>query len=230
MAIFPKLILEAKVQLTDMTRLSGVKSFISTGESDVTCMEIEPEDGAGFVDVTTNQYLDWAYSSAGTKTVSLRITTDGSPTTETSTIDAITAATDNLFSNDEELVPHEPDLMAYVPEGRNSYLNVHRLAQDRIMGILDEKRIWDTSGNKLSIASVKDIEELRQWSKFLTLSYVFEGLSNDREDIFFEKAARYREMAKEAESRAALKLDFDGDGTLETSEVADMFSMSMVRR
>lgn len=230
MAIFPKLQLESTVQQNDKCRLDGTKSFISTGEAAVTLMEIEPEDSAGYVTVTSDQFLDWSYATTGEKTVSLRVTTDGSPTTFTKTITVVTAATDNLFSGDAELVAHEPDILNYVPEGRNSYLNVHRLAQDRIMTILDEKRIWDDSGDRLTKSAVTDTQEVNDWSKFLTLSYIFEGLSNDVDDIFFEKANRYRSMAKDAESRAAIKLDFDGDGTLESSEEADLFSMTMVRR
>ena len=230
MAIFPKLQLESTLQTGDKSRLDATKSFISTGEAAITLIEIEPEASAGYTTVTSDQYLDWSYSTTGEKTVTVRITTDGSPTTATGTITVVDATTDNLFSGDAELVAHEPDILSYIPEGRNSFLNVHRLAQDRIMTILDEKRIWDTSGDRLTKSAVTDIQEVNDWSKFLTLSYIFEGLSNDIDDIFFEKASRYRSMSKEAESRAAIKLDFDGDGTLEASEDADLFSMTMVRR
>ena len=230
MAIFPKLILEAKAQVDDKTRLDGTTTFISTDEAAISLVEIEPEDSSGFIAVTSDKYLDWSYATAGDKVVSIRVTTDGSPETSTKTITVVTEATDKLFSSDAELVPHEPDIMNYLPEGKNSYLNIHRLAQDRILTSLDEKRIWDNDGNRLTSADIVDTEEVNDWSKYLTLTYIFEGLSNDIGDIFHEKALRYRNMAKKAASRGVLRLDLNNDGTISSSEKADVRSMTLLRR
>ena len=156
MAIFPVLVAENKLQQYDKTRLDGTKSFISTGEASVTLIEIEPEDGEGFTTVTSDKYLDWAYETTGSKVVTLRVTTDGSPSTRTKTITVVSEADDKLFSKDDELVPHEPDIMNYVPDGRASFINIHRLAQDRIITYLDEKRISDTDGNRLTPSAIID--------------------------------------------------------------------------
>lgn len=228
MAIFPVLVTESKLQQFDKTRLDGTKSFISTGEAAISLIEIQPEATASFVTVTSDMYLDWAYETDGSKVVTLRITTDGSPTTRTSTITVVTEANDKLFSKDSELVPHEPDIMNYVPEGRSSFINVHRLAQDRILTYLDEKRIADNDGNRLTASAIIDTEEVNDWSKFLSLQYIFEGLSSSTDDIFSEKAERYRQMVNKAKNRAVLRFDKDGDGVADTK--ADLYSMNLIRR
>lgn len=228
MAIFPRLELEDVLQVNDKTRLSANKTFISPGEADITLIEIEPEAGAGFIDVTANKYLDWQYATAGNKVVSVRVTTDGAPTSFTKTISVLSEADDKLFSGDAELVPHEPDIMNYVPDGRASFLNVHRLSQDRILAWLDENRIWGTNGAKLTKANIFDLSEVNDWSKFLTLKFIFEGLSNQIDDIFADKARRYDAMMQDARGRAALRLDLDEDGAEDIKQ--DMLSFTMVRR
>ena len=227
--IFPVLETEATVQENDKTRLDGRKSFITPDEAAITLIEIEPEAAAGFIDVTTLQYLDYQYATDGTKTVSIRITTDGAPVTGTVTISVVTAADDKLFSGDAELVAHEPEILNYVRAGRNSFLDVHRTAQDRIITWLDEHRIWDTEGDRLTKDAIIDIEEVNDWSKFLTLKYIFEGLSNATDDIFHDKAMRYAEMASKARNRAAIRLDRDGDGNEDTAAI-DLRTYRLVRR
>lgn len=226
MGIFGNLHLEEKVQENEKTRIDCTKSFVSD-EAAISLVRIKPEDGGSFVTVTSDKYLDWAYETAGTKTATLEITTDGAAHTFTKTIEVVTAATDSLWSSDADLVQHEPDIMNYVPEGKNSFLNIHRLAQKRILAWLDEKRIWDNDGNRLTSADV-DGSDMEEWSKYLALAYINEGLSNALDDIFFEKANRYRSLAEKAASRAVLRLDLDNDGT--TDEKVNNFTGLLVRR
>lgn len=228
--IFPKLVLESVVQINDKTRLDGTKSFISTDEAAITLVEIEPETSAGYVDVTSLSYLDWQYSTAGTKTVTIRITTDGSAVSTTGTISVLSIADDALFSSDAELVQHEGDIMNYVRDGRSSFLDKHRAAQDRILGWLDEHRIWDNDNNRLTKDAVINNDEVNDWSKFLTLQIIFQELSNAIDDIFFEKSERYRKLAEASRARAVLRLDFDGDGTQEVNESRDIRSTRLLRR
>jgi hypothetical protein len=228
MAIFPSLELEQKLQVDDKTRLDARKSFISTGEAAITLVEIQPEASESFIDVTSNKYLDWQYATNGTKSVIVRITTDGAPVTFSKDIEVLSIADDKLFSGDAELVPHEPDVLQYTREGRNSFLDVHRTAQDRILTWLDEHRIWDDNGDRLTKAAIIDLEEVNDWSKFLTLKMIFEGLSNAIDDIFHEKAMRYESMMVSARNRASLRLDRDGDGE-EDLPRQDMRSLRMHR-
>ncbi len=229
MAIFGTLNLENTVQINDKTRLDGTKSFISTGEAAITLVRIRPEASGSFVTVTSDQYLDWSYDTAGTKVVTLEITTDGSAVEFENTITIISVSDDNLFSSDSDLVQHEDDLMSYLPVGRNSWLNKHRAAQDIIMAWLDEHSIWDTSGDRLTTAAIVNTEEVQAWSKYLVLKLIMESLSNQVDDIFSEKARKYGELMDGSRSRAAIRLDRDGDGTIDDARV-DLRSGTLVRR
>ena len=227
--IFPTLELEQTLQVDDRTRLSAEKSYITPDENAITLIEIEPEAGSGFIDVTSSRYLDWQYSTDGSKLVTVRVTTDGSPVTFSRTLPVLSVADDRLFSSDSELLPYEPNLLEWVREGRNSFLDVHRAAQDRILSWLDENRIWDEQGNRLTKEDITDLEEVNDWSKFMTLRLIFEGLSNAVDDIFHEKALRYMEMESKARNRAALRLDRENDGETDVIKT-DLRSMGLYRR
>ena len=227
--MFPVLEIETTLQVNDRTRLSGLKSYNTPDIADITLWEIEPEAAAGFIDVTTNKYLDYQYTTDGDKVVTLRVDNGSTPVTASKTITVVTIVDDNLFSSDPELVPHEPNILNWTREGRNSFLDVHRTAQDRILTWLDEHRIWDTTGNRLTKAAITDIEEVNDWSKFMALKLIFEGISNATDDIFHEKALRYNEMMTSARNRAALRLDRDGDGNEDITKI-DLRSYGMYRR
>lgn len=233
--IFPNLILEDVVQVNDKTRLDASKVFVSKDESAVTVVEIEPESGAGFINVfgTGNQkdwYLDWQYASAGTKQVSCRVTTDGSPTTETFALTAVSEADDNLFSTDGDLIGLEHDIMKWVPAGRASFKNYHRKAQRLILAWLDENGHTDTSGNRLTKDAFVDVEEVRNWSAALTLQLIFQSISNSVDDVFFMKAKQYESLAVTHRKRLILRIDVDGDGNIDSNEGVRVKSLSMVRR
>jgi len=190
MAIFGNLRLENTVQVDDKTRLDAVSSF-TTDEADVTLVEIEPEAAAGFIDITPSPatdnalyFLDWEYSTDGTKTVSLRITTDGVPVTFTDTIIVVTAVNDALLSNDADLKTHEPCILDYIQTGRNSYLDVHRRARDLILDWLWENNFRDNNRDRYTAAALVAKEQFRKWSTYIVLKLIHEGLSNAVDDLF----------------------------------------------
>jgi hypothetical protein len=224
MAIFPHLELEQTVQVNDKTRLSATKSFISKGESAITLVEIEPFTGSGFITVSgtgltfKDWYLDWEYSTDGNKTVTVRITTAGAPVTESKTISVVTEADDKLFSKDSDLTVHESDVLQYVPVGKNSYLNVHRRSQGLILDYLDQKGYIDTNGNRLTKSAVVDIQEVKEWSTFMTLKLIYQQLKKTPDDFFDSKMKTFESLELAARSRAALRLDLDGDAAIDDGE------------
>ena len=147
MAIFPIIKTEATVQTGDLTRIDATKSIATVDEAAISKVEIEPLASNGYIDVTGSDsedwYLDWVYDTEETVTVSIRITTDGSPTTETDTISIVTSATDNLFTDDDDILEHEPDVLQFLRPGRTSFLDYHRAAKIRILEWLDERRLTD---------------------------------------------------------------------------------------
>ena len=224
--IFGSLNLENIVQTYDKTRLNASGSFVEGAE--MTLMEIQPETGEDFYAVSADFYLDWAYSTAGIKTVTLRITTDGAPDTFTREITAITESDDNLFSDDSQLVSLEDDIMSYTRKGRNSFLDKHRLAQGIIIDTLDSKRIWKDDGSRYTASDLIDIQDFISWSVYIALTTIFESLSNQPTDIYAAKALKYNEKVSAAATRSVYRLDGDADGSIDVdSEIVDNFTADL---
>lgn len=222
MAIFADIKVEPTVQIGDKTRIDGRDSFTNNGEV-FDLVEIAP-DGVTFIDVTANLYLDTVYNIAQTENPIVRVTSGLDVETKTLPIEVITAATDNLFSNDAQLQEHEDDILRYVRDGRSSYLDKHRLAQSIILNELDKNKIWKRDGSRYIASDIVDLQEFTEWSKYLVLKIVFQSLSNDLNDIFQSKSNTYDSMAVQSSKRAILRLDVNNDGTQEETEKVDIFS------
>ena len=233
MAIFGVLSTESVVQVGDKTRLSGIKTFITQDEAPVTLVEIQAEAAAGFIDVTNDDqdlwFLDWIYSTAGSKTVSLRITTDGAPQTFTHILTSITEADDKLFSTDQELAMIEPEVLKYVPKGKASFKYVHRQCQSEILEHLYTNGYVKTDNTRITKDEVIRIEEVSYWSRFMALRYIYRQLSNAVDDIYDQKSKRYENDEHKWRHKAILKLDFNGDGTQGEYESANLTSKRLVR-
>lgn len=234
MAIFPRLRFEELVQENDKTRLDASVSFISKDEAAVTLVEIEPNTGDGFVDVTSTKtsdwFLDWVYSTAGTKTVSVRITTDGAPQTQTFDLEVVTEADDYLFSDDKDLIGYEKDILKWIKPGRDTWKDYHRKARDLVVKFFDDKGYIKTDGSKIEKDDFKDLDEVRQWSACLTLHLIFQNQSNAVDDIFQTKARFYDSKAIDFRTRSVFRLDLDGSGTIEYGENVVPTSVRMLRR
>lgn len=236
--IFPSLTLEKVLQVNDKTRFDASRSFVNNSET-VTDVLIEADTGEGFISVFNSDsdkwYLDWAYETDGTKNVTVRVITDVSSKDRAYTIDVITADDDSLFSSDSDLIPYETDILRYLPKGKNSYLYAHRKAQEIIIAYLDEQRIWNNDGSRITkedIAAITDNEvrtQFNQWSTFQTLLIIFESIQVSSGDIFQEKKAEYMMLRDGARKRSALRLDLDKDDVLDEVPY-DIRTLKMVRR
>lgn len=229
MAVFPSLELEPIVQVNDRTRLDATKSFLSSGT--ITKVEIKPDGSEGLVDVTDDKYLDWSYSASGSYTVTARVTASGGASAEFSeTISVVTSAADKLFSTDSDLELHEPDILNWVEDGRNTFKNVHRRAQKLILEYLKREGYRDTNGDFFTKDAIVNVENVKQWSTFVALRLIFEGISNAVDDIFSEKAKRYKGMEVTWRKTVLLNIDVDGDGVVDDNEGLDLGSAFVARR
>lgn len=226
MAIFPFIESDSVEQVDDKLRIDASKSFVSKDEAAITAVEIEPEAGNGYISVfdsnPKNWYLDWEYATEGDKTVTVRVTTDGAPVSKTKTITVLSEADDKLFSSDEDLQKHETDVLKYVPSGRNTFKYAHREAQTQILEDLFRIGITNISGQKLTKDAVVDVDEVKEWSRFLTLQFIYNDLSNQVGDIFSQKSEQYKSWALESRQKSILKLDINGDGNVDSTEGVDM--------
>lgn len=233
MAIFAILQSEGTVQVGDKTRLDARQSFVSPTVV-VTQVEIKPYAASEWIVVSTSDdpttwFLDWVYDAAASVTASVRVTA-GSTATGTASLTVVTAATDALFSDDSDLLPLEPSIQDLLPEGRSTFLNIHREAQTKILEDIYRSGIRDEDDDRLTKAAIVDVQEVSEWSKYLALQLIFEGASNAVDDIFAKKADKYRALAQMAANTATIVLDLDGDGDAETPDERVSFTAVRVRR
>lgn len=163
------------------------------------------------------------------KTVSIRCTVSGNQVLA-KTLTIISEAADGLYSSDAMLLPHEPDILRYVRKGRASFIDVHRRSQELILAWLDEQGYTDDFGHKFTKASLANTEELQEWSTFMTLRLIFEGISNAVDDVFREKSKIYKGQEVHHRQRLVLRLDLDGDGSVALGEEVDLKSGLLLRR
>jgi hypothetical protein len=230
--------IENTVQVGDKTRLDAGKSFVTKGELPVVKVEICPDfaNDPTFIDVTgvdfRDWYLDWVYSGATrvvTVKLKIHIVLDVTFSIFDKTLQINTAADDMLFSNDKDLTAIEPDILKWVSDGRSSWLNVHRSAQEKIIDWLNKSGIEDAAGKALTKVDVKDVDEVRFWSRDLTLALIFKSIQNAVGDVFSEKAKFYFGEADKSTHRAKLRLDLNHDGTISKSEGVGLTSAALIR-
>lgn len=229
--IFPNLELEPIVQVNDRTRLNALKSFVTPDEDSITNIEIDPDGTEGLISVgTTDSFLDWEYSASGTYTVTCRVTTSSASAEFTDTVSVVTEASDKLFSTDDDLKLHEPDILKWTEEGRNTFKNMHRRAQKLILEYLRREGFRDNLGEPLTKDAVVDIEDVKQWSTFIVLRLIMDGLSNAEDDVFYAKSKYYKGKEVEWRKTALLQIDVDGDGVVDDDEGIDTAYSFVARR
>jgi hypothetical protein len=137
---------------------------------------------------------------------------------------------DALFSDDQDLLVWEPMITQWVEQGRSSFLNIHREAQDQIMYYLDKQGFTNIYGQKYNKFDILDVSEVNEWSAFLALSIIMWGISNKQDDVFLARYREYQGKARDARDRAILRIDTNRDGTLDVGESIDIVSGVVVTR
>jgi len=193
-------------------------------------LNINPKPGFGdsaFGNITT---VTGKRVRALPKAITISIDDGSGPQALTKYIDLMSVGGDALFSNDQDLIFHRHDILDFLPQGRNSFLHVHRRAQDLIMAFLDEAGHIDIDGDPLTLAAVTDAEEFRQWSTFVTLRIIHDELSNDPDDDFFAKASGFKSQERVHRKRAILRIDTDNDGKADIGEGVGIIGGTVRRR
>lgn len=167
------------------------------------------------------------------KTVTLEIQNGTPADTKTITrqVEVVSQVADRLFSSDDQLRKHEPDLMKYLPEGRATYKDVHRRSQTLILAWLDKEGFINYDGDPLTLDSLRESDDVTEWSAMMTLRLIFEGIRNAVDDVFDAKAKKYKALEDFYRDRANIRIDLDGDGTADSvTERVDIRSCRVVRR
>ncbi len=231
MSIFGVIKSDDKVFTGDKLRIDVSGSFLAPALVFATIShEISVDSGVTWYNVTAKKYVDWIFTTAGTKTISLRLTTT-LPSTQTFTKDitVLNLATQNLFSSDFDLYAHEPEIDTYLPKKWSSWNVVHLRAQDWIIDMLDEKGIFAEDGSKYTVADILDKQQVKQLSTYKTLQFIFEGNSNVVGDLYSIKAAKYEQLSNTKSSRSQLALDYNKDTVSQVNEKTNLHTI-IVRR
>lgn len=231
--IFINCITEELVQVNDKTRIDISKSFVS-GDA-ITEIEIKPETTENFISVFSldqnDWFLDWSYATDGEKTISVRAQDGTSTITQTFTINVITEANDNLYSSDAQIFAIESELKNYIPDGRNSYKNLHREAQSRILNYLDRKRIWAEDGSPLNKNQINLNREVQKWSLYETIFMIYSDLFISVGDKFAEKVNQYKSLRNYERDRGAIRIDKDSSGAIDVNtEIQELKSFRLIKR
>lgn len=139
-------------------------------------------------------------------------------------------AGDRLFCTDQDLTAHESDLMKWVRSGRSSFKDQIRRSQKLIIAWLDEKGYVNAYNEKFDKWDIADLEEVKQWSIFMTLRLIMQSISNQTDDVFDKKAAMYSKLEEAARQRAILRIDVNKDGIVDDYEGPAIASGSLFRR
>jgi hypothetical protein len=231
--IFISCMTEGLVQTNDKTRIDVSKSFVSgDGITDIT---IQPDGSESPISVFNADqkrwYLDWAYSTDGDKTITVEATDGVNTVNQTFSIKIVTPEQDNLYSNDEQIFKIESELKKYIPNGRNSYINLHREAQSRILNYLDRKRIWNDNGDPYTKTQLNLQGELQKWSLYETILMIYQDLYVSVGDKFVEKINEYKALRNNERDRGAIRIDKDNSGVIDTaSEIQELKSFRLIKR
>lgn len=230
--IFGVIKCDDKVLTGDKLRVSVGESFLAPGLAFTTTVshEVSTDGGTTWYDITAKKQIDWIFMTAGVKTISLRLnTTLPSTQTFTKTVTVLDLTAQKLFSNDTDLYSLDPEIDQYLPKKWSSWNIVHLKSQEYIMDWLDEKRIFKQDGSKYVVDDLLDLQEVKQWSTYKTLEFIYEGNSNIVGDISSVKRDKYLSLANEKASRSQLALDYDGDGDVNNIERTDLLKVNLFR-
>lgn len=139
-------------------------------------------------------------------------------------LEVYTQEGDALFSEDADLVGYESDIMKWLPQGRGTFLDLHRKAQRLIIDWMDRKGYRDDKNAKLTKFAFVDNTDVRVWATYMTLKLFFMGAQNATDDVFKRKSEYYAKLEIEARDRTSLTLDLNGDGKKDKSTTSDIGS------
>lgn len=202
-----------KVFTGDQIRIDVSSSFLAPNKTFGTIShEISVDSGVTWYNVSSKKLVDWIFTTSGDKTISLRLNTSTAETqTFTKTVSVLDLTAQNLFSLDSDLYILEPEIDQYLPKRWSSWNLVHYKAQAYIIDWLDEKGFKKQNGTKYAVADLLDKQEVKQWSTYKTLEFIYEGNSNIVGDISSTKRDKYKELANEKSARAQITLNYNGD-------------------
>lgn len=213
MAKFGFILSDSKVFVKDLIQFDFSRSKFSPDEPAAIISHEFSIDNINWINVSEKKTIDWAFNTVGAKTIYLRLTSNIGFNVFNSDIEVMDLVSAKLFTDDNDLVGYEPDIMKYLPKKWSSWNIIHLRAQDYIMNLLSEKAILDKDGNPYTKDDIENKTEVRDWAAALVLRYIFSSTSNADKDVFKAKADQYDEVENDRASRARISLDYNKNST-----------------
>lgn len=142
-----------------------------------------------------------------------------------------------VFSNDNDLKEEYPSIMEMLPENEPTFIKFHVAsrkdilsyfrAQGKLIKVNDKN--YATS-KKLDQFDLLDYEELRDASKFLTLSKILYWVSDSVDDKWHQKALKYEQKYGDKINLVNLSIDSNDDGKADNNETNAIQSITIVRQ
>lgn len=132
-----------------------------------------------------------------------------------------------LFSNDKDLVEEYPSIMTQLPSGNTSFVNFHASARKDIVQSLRKK--YSADSKLLTQFDLLNNEEVKQSSKYLALSKIFDWLSDAVGDNWSVKSALYFNKHADYLNNITLTIDSNDNGKTETIEQNAIQFVQVVR-
>lgn len=181
-------------------------------DAQITDLELECEAGGStYVLPEANQsqwFLDFAYTSIGTKTITATATLDDlSTVTATINVGVVIAADDIFFSSDEKLLELETDIISYLDSSKNNYNYIHRTVTTQIVNWLMITGKKKSEGVYFQAADLLVVQEVAELARFWALYLIFWNLSNKLDDHFKAKADSYLKKVENQKSVVSLTLN-----------------------
>ena len=235
MAVFGNIRTDDCVAVNDKFRIDVTGTWKTQDEPELTLIEIEPYNGYGFIDVSNDGYLDWAYVTSGSKTISLRITNDNGTFFFLQEIEAKTEEMDCCLADDSCFEVYEVDIAKYLPCYRTSFKYVHRKVASSIIDCINRMGLGNPLIGKIDPKNpssscdrflvtcdhLKGNETVRKWATFHALELIFSSLSSKVDDYFSDKSRLYCAMANDVKNSPNLYIDFNLDGEIDYSETVN---------
>lgn len=140
-----------------------------------------------------------------------------------------------VFSDDQDLKQEFFQIDRFLPTGQATHILHHVAARDEIIQKLknDGRAKVNLSSGEYKDLDMWDIlehEQIRNASKYLTLSKIFFNRSDAPDDIYMNRSEKFRSLFNKAIDLFFLDLDQDDDGLKDPEEQLTSATMSLYRR
>lgn len=133
-----------------------------------------------------------------------------------------------MLNKDADLQLIENDILQWVPRGKNTFKSIHLQVVNDIIEWFDRKGFVNLYDEKFVISDFYDPSEISYWAKYQALYYIFNSNNNAKDDIFAEKAEKYKKLSNK-HRRRIFRVDLDSNNTLNFDEIVLANHIKLVR-